>query len=97
MAEQGPMAIAMRLRNQLQSVYKLDPLRNEVSGCVVRAPAHRGRNVRGVRLGQSRDKRAHLREIVVLSAALMERARAMLKRAECEHAWTGGGVVWWWW
>uniref|UniRef100_A0A3Q3FD13 Polycomb group RING finger protein 1 n=1 Tax=Kryptolebias marmoratus TaxID=37003 RepID=A0A3Q3FD13_KRYMA len=29
MAEQGPMAIAMRLRNQLQSVYKLDPLRNE--------------------------------------------------------------------
>lgn len=25
------MAIAMRLRNQLQSVYKLDPLRNEVS------------------------------------------------------------------
>lgn len=31
MAEQGPMAIAMRLRNQLQNVYKLDPLRNEVS------------------------------------------------------------------
>lgn len=31
MAEQGPMAIAMRLRNQLQSVYKLDPLRNEAS------------------------------------------------------------------
>ncbi|RXM34243.1 Polycomb group RING finger protein 1 [Acipenser ruthenus] len=31
MAVQGPMAIAMRLRNQLQSVYKLDPLRNEVS------------------------------------------------------------------
>lgn len=30
MAEQGPMAIAMRLRNQLQNVYKLDPLRNEV-------------------------------------------------------------------
>ncbi|KAK3535759.1 hypothetical protein QTP70_021074 [Hemibagrus guttatus] len=29
MAEQGPMAIAMRLRNQLQNVYKLDPLRNE--------------------------------------------------------------------
>nr|XP_015199375.1 PREDICTED: polycomb group RING finger protein 1 isoform X4 [Lepisosteus oculatus] len=29
MAAQGPMAIAMRLRNQLQSVYKLDPLRNE--------------------------------------------------------------------
>uniref|UniRef100_A0A8C4SSE1 Polycomb group RING finger protein 1 n=1 Tax=Erpetoichthys calabaricus TaxID=27687 RepID=A0A8C4SSE1_ERPCA len=29
MATQGPMAIAMRLRNQLQSVYKLDPLRNE--------------------------------------------------------------------
>ncbi|KAM9377738.1 LOW QUALITY PROTEIN: polycomb group RING finger protein 1-like [Pholidichthys leucotaenia] len=29
MAEQGPNAIAMRLRNQLQSVYKLDPLRNE--------------------------------------------------------------------
>uniref|UniRef100_A0A3Q3VR38 Polycomb group RING finger protein 1 n=1 Tax=Mola mola TaxID=94237 RepID=A0A3Q3VR38_MOLML len=29
MAEQGPMAIAMRLRNQLQSVYKLDPLRSE--------------------------------------------------------------------
>ncbi|RXM32289.1 Polycomb group RING finger protein 1 [Acipenser ruthenus] len=29
MAVQGPMAIAMRLRNQLQSVYKLDPLRNE--------------------------------------------------------------------
>uniref|UniRef100_A0A8C5GRZ2 Polycomb group RING finger protein 1 n=1 Tax=Gouania willdenowi TaxID=441366 RepID=A0A8C5GRZ2_GOUWI len=29
MADQGPMAIAMRLRNQLQSVYKLDPLRNE--------------------------------------------------------------------
>lgn len=26
------MAIAMRLRNQLQSVYKLDPLRNEVRG-----------------------------------------------------------------
>lgn len=25
------MAIAMRLRNQLQNVYKLDPLRNEVS------------------------------------------------------------------
>ncbi|XP_027692210.1 polycomb group RING finger protein 1 isoform X1 [Vombatus ursinus] len=25
----GPMAIAMRLRNQLQSVYKMDPLRNE--------------------------------------------------------------------
>lgn len=24
------MAIAMRLRNQLQNVYKLDPLRNEV-------------------------------------------------------------------
>ncbi|MEQ2166242.1 hypothetical protein GOODEAATRI_025906 [Goodea atripinnis] len=24
------MAIAMRLRNQLQSVYKLDPLRNEL-------------------------------------------------------------------
>lgn len=31
MADQGPMAIAMRLRNQLQNVYKLDPLRNEVS------------------------------------------------------------------
>ncbi|MGH0142418.1 UNVERIFIED_CONTAM: hypothetical protein FKN15_037651 [Acipenser sinensis] len=30
MAVQGSMAIAMRLRNQLQSVYKLDPLRNEV-------------------------------------------------------------------
>uniref|UniRef100_A0A8C9WT85 Polycomb group RING finger protein 1 n=1 Tax=Scleropages formosus TaxID=113540 RepID=A0A8C9WT85_SCLFO len=29
MAAQGPIAIAMRLRNQLQSVYKLDPLRNE--------------------------------------------------------------------
>uniref|UniRef100_A0A8C3PDM8 Polycomb group ring finger 1 n=1 Tax=Chrysemys picta bellii TaxID=8478 RepID=A0A8C3PDM8_CHRPI len=26
----GPMAIAMRLRNQLQAVYKMDPLRNEV-------------------------------------------------------------------
>ncbi|XP_073514013.1 polycomb group RING finger protein 1 isoform X6 [Phyllobates terribilis] len=26
---QGPMVIAMRLRNQLQSVYKMDPLRNE--------------------------------------------------------------------
>ncbi|XP_026549771.1 polycomb group RING finger protein 1-like [Notechis scutatus] len=25
----GPMAIAMRLRNQLQAVYKMDPLRNE--------------------------------------------------------------------
>ncbi|TRY85044.1 hypothetical protein DNTS_010313 [Danionella cerebrum] len=36
MAEQGPMAIAMRLRNQLQNVYKLDPLRNEhlVQTCV---------------------------------------------------------------
>ncbi|XP_028445992.1 polycomb group RING finger protein 1 [Perca flavescens] len=40
MAEQGPMAIAMRLRNQLQSVYKLDPLRNEVSGHVIRACLH---------------------------------------------------------
>ncbi|KTG47608.1 hypothetical protein cypCar_00000639 [Cyprinus carpio] len=29
MADQGPMAIAMRLRNQLQNVYQLDPLRNE--------------------------------------------------------------------
>ncbi|XP_053313983.1 polycomb group RING finger protein 1 [Spea bombifrons] len=29
MATQGPMVIAMRLRNQLQSVYKMDPLRNE--------------------------------------------------------------------
>ncbi|KAJ8335751.1 hypothetical protein SKAU_G00390930 [Synaphobranchus kaupii] len=29
MAAQEPMAIAMRLRNQLQSVYRLDPLRNE--------------------------------------------------------------------
>ncbi|KAM8938689.1 polycomb group RING finger protein 1 [Pelodytes ibericus] len=29
MAAQGPMVIAMRLRNQLQSVYKMDPLRNE--------------------------------------------------------------------
>lgn len=28
----GPMAIAMRLRNQLQAVYKMDPLRNEASG-----------------------------------------------------------------
>ncbi|TRZ05362.1 hypothetical protein HGM15179_021745, partial [Zosterops borbonicus] len=26
------MAIAMRLRNQLQAVYKMDPLRNEASG-----------------------------------------------------------------
>ncbi|XP_035272516.1 polycomb group RING finger protein 1-like isoform X3 [Anguilla anguilla] len=29
MAAQEPMSIAMRLRNQLQSVYRLDPLRNE--------------------------------------------------------------------
>ncbi|NP_001016417.2 polycomb group RING finger protein 1 [Xenopus tropicalis] len=29
MASQGPLVIAMRLRNQLQSVYKMDPLRNE--------------------------------------------------------------------
>ncbi|KAJ1211952.1 hypothetical protein NDU88_007300 [Pleurodeles waltl] len=29
MATQEPMAIAMRLRNQLQAVYKMDPLRNE--------------------------------------------------------------------
>ncbi|XP_048852467.1 polycomb group RING finger protein 1-like isoform X2 [Brienomyrus brachyistius] len=29
MAEREPMATAMRLRNQLQSVYGLDPLRNE--------------------------------------------------------------------
>uniref|UniRef100_A0A8C9T8F2 Polycomb group RING finger protein 1 n=1 Tax=Scleropages formosus TaxID=113540 RepID=A0A8C9T8F2_SCLFO len=29
MAEHEPMALAMRLRNQLQSVYSLDPLRNE--------------------------------------------------------------------
>ncbi|KAG7458691.1 hypothetical protein MATL_G00223310 [Megalops atlanticus] len=29
MAAQEPMAIVMRLRNQLQSVYRLDPLRNE--------------------------------------------------------------------
>ncbi|XP_030046744.1 polycomb group RING finger protein 1 isoform X1 [Microcaecilia unicolor] len=29
MATQGSMVIAMRLRNQLQSVYKMDPLRNE--------------------------------------------------------------------
>ena len=28
-AEQGPMAMAMRLRNQLLSIYKLDPLRNK--------------------------------------------------------------------
>lgn len=28
----GQIAIAMRLRNQLQSVYKMDPLRNEVQG-----------------------------------------------------------------
>ena len=28
----GQIAIAMRLRNQLQSVYKMDPLRNEVKG-----------------------------------------------------------------
>ena len=31
MAVQEPMALPMRLRNQLQSVYELDPLRNEVS------------------------------------------------------------------
>uniref|UniRef100_A0A8C9L8K6 Polycomb group RING finger protein 1 n=1 Tax=Pavo cristatus TaxID=9049 RepID=A0A8C9L8K6_PAVCR len=31
----GPMAIAMRLRNQLQAVYKMDPLRNEASGAVL--------------------------------------------------------------
>lgn len=30
MAEREPMATAMRLRNQLQSVYGVDPLRNEV-------------------------------------------------------------------
>uniref|UniRef100_A0A8C5PXG1 Polycomb group RING finger protein 1 n=1 Tax=Leptobrachium leishanense TaxID=445787 RepID=A0A8C5PXG1_9ANUR len=29
MASQAPLVIAMRLRNQLQSVYKMDPLRNE--------------------------------------------------------------------
>ena len=48
MAEQGPMAIAMRLRNQLQSVYKLDPLRNEVSVGREGAPRLRGGTVRGV-------------------------------------------------
>lgn len=31
MAVEEPMALPMRLRNQLQSVYELDPLRNEVS------------------------------------------------------------------
>lgn len=33
----GPMAIAMRLRNQLQAVYKMDPLRNEARGRTGRA------------------------------------------------------------
>lgn len=31
------MAIAMRLRNQLQAVYKMDPLRNEARGRTGRA------------------------------------------------------------
>lgn len=54
------MAIAMRLRNQLQSVYKLDPLRNEVSGHVVRARPRRGGHGRAVRRHRGRVKRARL-------------------------------------
>lgn len=60
MAEQGPMAIAMRLRNQLQSVYKLDPLRNEVSCRVLRDRLQRDRRDRAVELQQ--------RRVVVVSA-----------------------------
>ena len=74
------MAIAMRLRNQLQSVYKLDPLRNEVSGRVVRARLRWAETVREVRARQRSVKHARCREIVVVSAALMERrARATLE------------------
>ena len=42
MAEQGPTAIATRLRNQLQSVYSLDPLRNEVSPVYREPPIRTG-------------------------------------------------------
>lgn len=66
------MAIAMRLRNQLQSVYKLDPLRNEVGARVGRAggegPGARG----GLRLKQAEEKRLLTGRVV--SAAVM-RAR----------------------
>lgn len=67
------MAIAMRLRNQLQSVYKLDPLRNEVSGNGTGAASHRGIGRRGVKPEQSRVKARGDGESVVVSAALMER------------------------
>ena len=75
------MAIAMRLRNQLQSVYKLDPLRNEVSGHVFRPPPHWGRTVRAGKLQKGPEKHTFSREMVVVSAALME-------RVVFEHAWT---------
>lgn len=80
MAEQGPMAIAMRLRNQLQSVYKLDPLRNEVSCRVLWDRLQCGRKDRAVELQQ--------RRVVVVSAALMERrGRTQPNRCEGSRAW----------
>lgn len=54
------MAIAMRLRNQLQSVYKLDPLRNEVGARVLRARMRRVGDVRGFEERQRPAKAAHL-------------------------------------
>lgn len=67
------MAIAMRLRNQLQSVYKLDPLRNEVSHRVVRARLRRAGDQEGAKVKQRPVREARSRDIVVVSAALMER------------------------
>lgn len=67
------MAIAMRLRNQLQSVYKLDPLRNEVSRRVVRARRRRAGDSGEAKVGQRPVKRSRSLGEIVVSAALMER------------------------
>lgn len=89
------MAIAMRLRNQLQSVYKLDPLRNEVSHRVVGARPRRAGNSEGAKVAQRPVKRARSRDIVVVSAALMERRERSRSAAigappPCEHACSPG-------
>lgn len=89
------MAIAMRLRNQLQSVYKLDPLRNEVSRRAVRARPRRAGDSGEAEVGQRPVKRSRLWDIVV-SAALMERRERSRSAAigappPCEHACSLGG------
>lgn len=88
------MAIAMRLRNQLQSVYKLDPLRNEVSRRAVRDRPRRAGDSEDAKVGQRPVKRLRLRDIVV-SAALMERRERSRSAAigappPCEHACSPG-------